>query len=400
MLSPEVKIKELAAADLAALEINRLRDLCRRKLRRPGCVAIVRTSDYRIFIPIVKWGDGRFGRSLPQYLAREGHKPGPKISRAQVIEETSRMILEIITPMQLPEVRVVVEQGEKREARARDPSRFPAPCAAALELPEGFQIRGAARNEAPFVWGTEAAFERIDGSDIKNKGTVKLTYLAHIRIANEVRSCMYRTHIVHLEKRSGLKERAVQMSNQELVRLNLLYVHRGMISGTRANDVNVYALLTTCCKDDDEGAQPPVHVMHHLASGVESLAHIAPHPPRVMRGGSGAPTAAGAGPLIYEKKKQSNTSTRVLAPKGEQRLLEEMKSAAGAEELDENGGIWRTRIRGGKDEIRAIRHTIEDFNIRTPDQRAGIRNRGAWFNDRYLRNLVEVREARAKAGAA
>ena len=69
----------------------------------------------------------------------------------------------------------------------------------------------------------------------------------------------------------------------------------------------------------------------------------------------------------------------------------------GHAEMVKNGGMWRKRIRGGPAEIRALKHTIEDYKLRTPDQRFQIRDRPAWFTDRYLRNLVEIDEAeRAK----
>jgi hypothetical protein len=78
-----------------------------------------------------------------------------------------------------------------------------------------------------------------------SKGTAMLTYLAHVRVSNEVRSHTYRTHSIHLQKRAGLKESAVRRSNRELVRIGLLFAHRGIIAGTAGNEVNAYTLGTT-----------------------------------------------------------------------------------------------------------------------------------------------------------
>jgi len=63
--------------------------------------------------------------------------------------------------------------------------------------------------------------------------------------------------------------------------------------------------------------------------------------------------------------------------------------------MEKNGGMWRKRIRRGPAERRALRNTIEDYKFLTPDQRYYIRNRAAWFTDRYQRNLVKVNAARA-----
>src|SRR5204863_280673 len=41
-------------------------------------------------------------------------------------------------------------------------------------------------------------------------------------------------------------------------------------------------------------------------------------------------------------------------------------------------------------ERHALRHTIEHYKLRTPDQRRGIRDVPVWFTDRYMRNLLEV----------
>jgi hypothetical protein len=66
--------------------------------------------------------------------------------------------------------------------------------------------------------------------------------------------------------------------------------------------------------------------------------------------------------------------------------------------MKKNGGLWRTRIRGGPSGRRALRNTIEDFKNRIRDPaREKIHNRASWFTDRFQRNLIEIDKAeRAK----
>jgi hypothetical protein len=61
--------------------------------------------------------------------------------------------------------------------------------------------------------------------------------------------------------------------------------------------------------------------------------------------------------------------------------------------MKKNGGMWRTRIRGGPTERRALRNTIEEYKLKTPDQRRKIRMAPAWFTDQYMRNLVKINDA-------
>jgi len=110
------------------------------------------------------------------------------------------------------------------------------------------------------------------------------------------------------------------------------------------------------------------------------------------------------GVTVTPHKTSNKTSTYktsnkklVLAPNGEEVLLAQIGEIVGHADIVKNGGMWRKRIRGGPAEIRALKHTIEDYKLRTPDQRFQIRDRPAWFTDRYLRNRVEIDEAeRAK----
>jgi hypothetical protein len=87
------------------------------------------------------------------------------------------------------------------------------------------------------------------------------------------------------------------------------------------------------------------------------------------------------------ESKRTNRTTRALY--GEELLLEQLAEILPPTEMVKNGGMWRTRIRQ-RSGFRALQNTIEDFKVRTPDQRAEIHDRPAWFTDRYMRNLVAV----------
>jgi acyl-CoA reductase-like NAD-dependent aldehyde dehydrogenase len=58
--------------------------------------------------------------------------------------------------------------------------------------------------------------------------------------------------------------------------------------------------------------------------------------------------------------------------------------------MDRNGGMWRTRIRHCK----AVQFALEDWKLRTFEQRTAIVNRAAWLTDRQVRALVEINEAK------
>lgn len=82
------------------------------------------------------------------------------------------------------------------------------------------------------------------------------------------------------------------------------------------------------------------------------------------------------------------TSTRGLSRQREEELLGELRLILPKEEMQQNGGAWRTRIRGQFENRRAVEYAIEDWKVRTPDQRREIRNLSAWFNRRYMQHLV------------
>jgi len=52
------------------------------------------------------------------------------------------------------------------------------------------------------------------------------------------------------------------------------------------------------------------------------------------------------------------------------------------------GAMWRMRARSGHVSAKALKDALEDFYVRTPDERAKIRNHGAWLTDRYERIAI------------
>jgi hypothetical protein len=105
------------------------------------------------------------------------------------------------------------------------------------------------------------------------------------------------------------------------------------------------------------------------------------------------PIACGKFTHKETSKDADQNKKRVLAPDGERALLDQIAEILGAVEMRENGGMWRNRIRHGPTERRALRHTIEDYKVRTPPQRTAIIDVRKWFTDRYQRNLVKIAKA-------
>jgi hypothetical protein len=102
--------------------------------------------------------------------------------------------------------------------------------------------------------------------------------------------------------------------------------------------------------------------------------------------------------LAVETSRETKRSKRrVIAPGGEQILLDEIRAIAGDTEVRNNGGMWVKRIRHC---AKAVRYMIEDWKLRTPDQRRAIKNIGAWLTDRYRRALLEIDRARKASVAA
>ena len=214
-----------------------------------------------------------------------------------------------------------------------------------------------------------------------------LVYLAHLQISNEVRSHTYRTHTVHLELRSGRKRRAVVSANADLSRIGLLHIHRGHIVGTLGFDINAYTLCTTCIRSGG---------VVHQVTNPSRISDIRPFASCAL-GAPASPTEP-ASPRI--RSEQQKTIKRVLAPDGERKLLGEIAAIVGPTDMQKNGGNWRNRIRHSALYRKALRHAVEDWKVRTPDQRSAIRNPAAWLTDRFMRAIVEIEKAQPPASAS
>jgi hypothetical protein len=122
MLSPHIKVEEVGAAALPLLKADQDREACRAKLRSGKYAAVVRTHDHSIWIPIVKFEDGRFARSMPVNLTRLGFKPGTKVSREKLILETGQMILRSAALAGRTDTVFIVDRSE--ELRRVDQNRI------------------------------------------------------------------------------------------------------------------------------------------------------------------------------------------------------------------------------------------------------------------------------------
>lgn len=88
---------------------------------------------------------------------------------------------------------------------------------------------------------------------------------------------------------------------------------------------------------------------------------------------------------------KDKTSTRAQRAR-ETELLGSLAEILPPREMHQNGGMWRQRIRHNS---RAVAYAIEDWKLRTPDQRRAIKNAAAWLTDRHARALVELQRKSA-----
>ena len=134
--------------------------------------------------------------------------------------------------------------------------------------------------------------------------------------------------------------------------------------------------------------QPVTHT--HSSCGAR------PHQPVTVRNSS-CGTSPQVSLAVETNRETKRTKRRLLAPDGEQQLLAEIRLLLGEAEMKKNGGSWRARMRGSNAEVQvqALRNTIEDFKNRVSNTGDPIRDRPAWFVDRYRRNVVEIDEAKA-----
>jgi hypothetical protein len=72
--------------------------------------------------------------------------------------------------------------------------------------------------------------------------------------------------------------------------------------------------------------------------------------------------------------------------------LGSLERLLGPKEWKQCGAMWRMRARGSPEDALALRNAIEDFFVKTPEQRNEINNRGAWLTDRYERNAKQMKQ--------
>jgi hypothetical protein len=98
--------------------------------------------------------------------------------------------------------------------------------------------------------------------------------------------------------------------------------------------------------------------------------------------------------VLSSKERTKERCARALcAPnqKREEELMGLLREILPQKEMNELGGLWRRRIQHC---AKAVAFAIEDYQVRTPQQRGNIRNIGAWLTDRHARALLEVLGAR------
>jgi hypothetical protein len=74
--------------------------------------------------------------------------------------------------------------------------------------------------------------------------------------------------------------------------------------------------------------------------------------------------------------------------------LGSLERLLGPKEWTRCGAMWRMRARSSPEDASALRNAVEDFFIKTPEQRNEINNRGAWLTDRYERNAKQLKKTR------
>lgn len=76
-----------------------------------------------------------------------------------------------------------------------------------------------------------------------------------------------------------------------------------------------------------------------------------------------------------------------LKESAERVLLDEIRRIIGPSAMKKNGGGWRVRIRHHR---KAVLYAIEDWKLRTPQQRAKVRQRDAWLAYHFFKAKKEI----------
>lgn len=106
--------------------------------------------------------------------------------------------------------------------------------------------RGTPTEEAPFVWASSAALERIErGLGGTRAAFATATYVALCRLANERGSPMLREHVSLIGHLSGLGNTTTRAMLRELERLELVSITLNKLPHCKGNDASSYVIRGT-----------------------------------------------------------------------------------------------------------------------------------------------------------
>ena len=74
-------------------------------------------------------------------------------------------------------------------------------------------------------------------------------------------------------------------------------------------------------------------------------------------------------------------------------LIRSLERMLGPAEWKSNGAMWRMRDRSSVEDHRALADALEDYAAKTPEQKAKIRNLGAWLTQRYEALATQYKKA-------
>ena len=351
------------------------REIIESKIAAGRWYACVASADLRYVAPIITDARGRYEVSRPIEFRRLGIKGKMKKFFSAVRTDAENMIFQAaaIRGEDLPLLTIFGPTEKKRTAWKRTRNVFDCQqqCGAGIEL---IRFR-------PQEIGWRQSIRRVISLDLSPAAKILVLYAydrgfesGEFFASSKTTSEETQIHSLHVKR---LLAHLAKLKHFERLRKDAKGVWR-------------YAFLAPADELPRGNFKLPEQGSHSAAGNLKL-------PPAVTLG-----SPSGNLPLPKADKASRNEQTRtsirpLLAPNGERELLAQIHEILGATEMQDHGGMWRKRIRHGAADRLALRNTIEDYNVRTPQQRAAIRNRAAWFTDRFQRNLVKIDEAeRAK----
>lgn len=97
---------------------------------------------------------------------------------------------------------------------------------------------------------------------------------------------------------------------------------------------------------------------------------------------------------LNKRDRQRSADRSETVASCEEDLIRSLQEILGEREWLLNANDWRDRILQFR---HAILYAIEDWKLRTPEQRRAIKNRGAWVTDRYKRAGGQITKTRKSA---